>query len=121
VLRRRAVVEGEVECDGHHQPADRAGDREDRGLQRGERSLDELALHFRPDDQEEQWHQRIVDPFGGGPAERPCAIAETDRPVPQAHIIGADGRIDDDQRQDRRDQQRPTRNLADRKKRLDFL
>ena len=72
---RRTPVERQIDRHRHHQPADRARHRKQRGLARRERSLDEFALHLRPDDQEEQRHQQVVDPFRRRPCECPGAIA----------------------------------------------
>ena len=46
----------------HHHPTERGNDRERRALAAGKRAQHQLTLNFKPHQQEEHRHQRIVDP-----------------------------------------------------------
>ena len=97
-----ADVDRDVDQGGHDHAAD-GGDRRQRGGPRvAQLALDELALDLEADDEEEDRHQRVVDPLLQVEVDRVAADRDRHVGVPQVEVRLLPRRVRPDQRDHRR-------------------
>ena len=90
-------VEGDVEHGRDHHPADRRHDGQRRGPGVAQVAVDQLVLDLEPDHEEEDHHQRVVDPVLQGLVELEGAGVEGDAGVPEGVVGVRPGAVGPDQ------------------------
>ncbi len=96
--RRRAEVDGRVQERGHEHAAERGADRQHHRRFRAELAIEELALDFEADDEEEHRHEAVIDPVDKAHLEPPPARADAELGMQQMLIRGPERRICDHKR-----------------------
>ena len=98
-------VEGEVERGRHHHPADRGHDRQRGGPGVAQVAVDQLVLDLQPDHEEEDHHQRVVDPVLQRLVEVQRPGVQDDVGVPERVVRRRPRAVGPDQRDGRGEQQ----------------
>ena len=118
---RPASGNGQEQQHGHDHTADRARQRKRRGPPPRQGTADDLALHVRTDDDEEQRQQGVVDPLGQRMRHAAPAKGQREIGVPEILERAGKGGVGTDQRDQRRHRQRPARHLVPSKERPDLV
>ena len=98
------AIEG-IEPGRDEHAADRGDDRQGGGPRVPEVTADELVLDLQPHDEEEDHHQRVIDPVLQGLLEPEVADLDADRGVPEGVVRRRHRTVRPDQRDDGRHQQ----------------
>ncbi len=103
--RRGARVESEVDGGGGDHAADGGNDRQRGALHRGKLADNDLSLDLQADHEEEERHERVVDPVKQRLLELQTPDVEAGVGVPELVVAHPERRVGDEERRHRSDRQ----------------